>query len=348
MKKIIINKKFIETKPKQPNTTLAKMLTYAGITEPPQIWLGSRILTALIIAFLSSLAPLIISVVTKTDLGFGIFPNLRVVYLIGYMIIIFILVFFLVLTLFYLHLYYLIHDTTKRVEEVLPDFLLMIAANMHAGLTPFAAFQAAARPEFGPLEREVKKVAAYSLGTESFTEALNALTESIDSDILRRTIAFFENGLKSGGKLANLLETAAEEIRDLDELKKETVLNTKTYTIFLVFILVIGLPVLLGISTEFLSVFTTLQAGLNTSSSGGTQAIASMIRPTVGLSAEFVNSAAFALIFLTSLFVSIFIGVIMEGKILYGIKYMPILAIGAYSVYFIVKTLLHGFLSVFF
>ncbi|MCX8163034.1 MAG: type II secretion system F family protein [Candidatus Micrarchaeota archaeon] len=348
MKKIIINKKFVETKPKLANTTLSKMLTYAGIAEPPQLWLGSRILTALIIAFLFSILPIIVSYFLKIDFGFGIFPNIKIVYLIGYMIVIFVIVFFLILTLFYLHLYYLIHDTTKRVEEVLPDFLLMIAANMHAGLTPFAAFQAAARPEFGPLEREVKKVAAYSLGTESFTDALNALTENIDSDVLRRTIAFFENGLKSGGKLANLLETAAEEIRDLDELKKETVLNTKTYTIFLIFILVIGLPVLLGISTEFLAIFTKLQTGLKPTTGSSAQTIVSMISPTIGLSAEFVNSVAFALIFLTSLFVSIFIGVIAEGKLVYGIKYMPLLAIGAYAVYFVVKTLLHGFLSVFF
>ncbi|MFN3910132.1 MAG: type II secretion system F family protein [Candidatus Anstonellaceae archaeon] len=348
MKKIILSKKFIETKPKESNTRLAKLLTYAGISEPPQLWLGFRITTALVFGFVVALIPVVLSYLLKTDLGFGYPNNFKIVYMIGYMLFFFIIAFLFILTLFYLHLYYLIHDTTKRVEEVLPDFLLMVAANMHAGLTPFAAFQAAARPEFGPLEREVKKVAAYSLGTESFTDALNALTNNIDSNVLRRTIAFFENGLKSGGKLANLLETAAEEIRDLDELKKETVLNTKTYTIFLVFILIIGLPVLLGISTEFLSIFTSLQAGLKTNSSSSTQTISGMISPNLGLTSEFVNTAALGLIFVTSLLVSIFIGVIAEGKILYGIKYMPLLAIGAYAVYFVIKTLLHGFLSAFF
>jgi pilus assembly protein TadC len=347
MKKIVIGKKFIETKQKETNTRLAKLLVYAGIDEPSDMWLGSRITIALIIGFLLSISPVVLSYLLNKDLGFGLPGNYKLVYMIGYMMILFIIGLTGTLTLFYLHLYYLIHDNTKRVEEVLPDFLLMIAANMHAGLTPFAAFQAAARPEFGPLEKEVKKVAAYSLGTESFTDALNALTNNIDSNVLRRTIAFFENGLKSGGKLANLLETAAEEIRDLDELKKETILNTRTYTIFLIFILVIGLPVLLAISTEFLTMFTGMQAEISSSSQSSLQGIAGMISPSLSLSSEFVNNAAIGLIFLTALLVSIFIGVISEGKILYGLKYMPPLAVGAYIIYFIIKTMLHGFLAAF-
>jgi len=348
MKKILISKKFIQTKPKEPATRLDKLLTYAGIDEPSDIWLGSRLISALIIGFLFAISLVAFSFFTNSDIGFGIPGNFKIVYMLGYMFLAFIIGLSLTLTIFYIHLYYLIHDTTKRVEEVLPDFLLMIAANMHAGLTPFAAFQAAARPEFGPLEKEVKKVAAYSLGSESFTDALNLLTNNIDSNVLRRTIAFFENGLKSGGRLANLLETAAEEIRDLDELKKETVLNTRTYTIFLIFILVIGLPLLLAISTEFLAVFTQLQSQASPAKGGSSVSSISLLSPNLNISAEFINEAAIGLIFMTSLLVAIFIGVIAEGKLLFGIKYMPPLAIAAYVVFFIVKGALHGFLASFF
>jgi archaellum biogenesis protein FlaJ (TadC family) len=255
-----------------------------------------------------------------------------------------ILAFLTTLTLIYLHLYYLIHDRIKRVEEVLPDFLLMVAAQMHAGLTPFAAFNAAARPEFGPLEKEIRSISARAVGTESFTDALLQLADRLDSPVLRRTISFFENGLRSGGKLASLLETAAEEIRDLDELRKETVLNTRTYTIFLIFILVAGLPLLLAISTEFLGIFTNMQKQVNTDAS---KMMGSMLAPSLNLSPEFVSQMAVVIIVGTALFVSVFIGVIGEGKIIFGLKYWPPLSIGAFLMFTFVKTFLHGFLSMF-
>jgi len=333
------------TKPREPDTTVAKLLTYAGVEQSTEMWLGSRLLMAFVVGFFASFIPIIASYLLSQDIGFGYPGKFNFAFMFGYMLLSFSLVFATVLTLVYLHLYYVIHDRTRRVEEVLPDFLLMVAAHMHAGLTPFAAFQSAARPEFGPLEKEVKSIAAYSLGSESFTDAISSLSRSIDSPILRRTIAFFENGLRSGGKLASLLETAAEEIRDLDEMRKETVLNTRTYTIFLVFILVGGLPVLLAISTEFLNIFSTLQGQIKGDS---VQNMGSMLAPSMSLTPEFVNQMAVVIIVMTATLVSIFIGVISEGKLLFGLKYMPPLAIMAYTVYFALKTVLHGFLGVFF
>jgi archaellum biogenesis protein FlaJ (TadC family) len=239
----------------------------------------------------------------------------------------------------------MIHDRTNRVEEVLPDFLLMVAAHMHAGLTPFAEFQSAARPEFGPLEKEVKKIAAYSMGSESFTDAIGALTRHVESPILKRTMSFFENGLRSGGKLASLIETAAEEIRDLEEIKRQTVLNTRTYTISLVFILVGGLPILLAISTEFLSIFSSMQAQIGKDTA---TMVGSLMSPDLNLEPEFVDKMAVVIIVSTSTLVSLFIGVISEGKVLFGLKYMPPLAILSYFFFYIVKMVLNGFLGAFF
>ena len=342
--KIVVQRRFVPIGPRTEGSSLSRLLGYAGIEQSPQIWLGSRLLLALTIALLAFALPPIICYATGSDIGFGTPGNLNLLFMTGFMFLSAMAGFALVLVLAYLHLYYIIHDRTHRVEDVLPDFLLMVAAQMHAGLTPFAAFNAAARPEFGPLEKEVKTIAARSVGTETFTDALLALADHIDSPVLRRTISFFENGLRSGGKLASLLETAAEEIRDLDELRKETVLNTRTYTIFLVFILIGGLPLLLAISTEFLAIFSKMQANINTDS---VKIMGNMLAPSLNLSAEFVNQMATVIIVGTALLVSIFIGVIGEGKVLFGLKYWPPLAIASFLVYLGVKTFLHGFLGVF-
>ncbi len=342
--RIIVQRRFVPLAPHAGGSSLSRLLGMAGIEQPPQIWLGSRLLLAISVALAALLLPPIVVYVSNSDIGFGVPGELNFTFMIGYMVLSALAGFALVLALVYLHLYYIIHDRTRRVEEVLPDFLLMVAAQMHAGLTPFAAFNAAARPEFGPLEKEVKTIAARSVGTETFTDALLQLADHIDSPVLRRTISFFENGLRSGGKLANLLETAAEEIRDLEELRKETVLNTRTYTIFLIFILIGGLPLLLAISTEFLAIFSKMQAEINTDS---VKMMGSMLAPSLNLSPAFVNQMASVIIVGTALLVAIFVGVISEGKVLFGLKYWPPLAIVSYLVYLGVKTFLHEFLGVF-
>lgn len=345
MVKYTIQRKFMSTLPKPQGSSIARLLTYAGIEESPDLWMGSRLLLALGSAAACSFLPLLFSQLLGVDIGFGVPGSFNIPFMFGYMLLAGSVAFVVVLALVYFHLYYVINDRTKRVEEVLPDFLLMVAAHMHAGLTPFAAFQSAARPEFGPLEKEVKSIASHSMGSESFTDALLALSDHMDSAILRRTIAFFENGLRSGGKLAQLLETAAEEIRDLDELQRETVLNTRTYTIFLVFILVGGLPILLAISTQFLGIFAKMQAQVNT---GDVQSMGNMLAPSLNLQPDFVNQMAVVIIIGTSILVSVFIGVISEGKLLFGLKYAPPLAILAYVIFFALQTVLHGFLGVFF
>ncbi len=345
MSRITIRRKFVSTIPRTQDTTVARLLTYAGIGQSPELWLGSRLLLASGVALLFAILPPLYSQISGNDLGFGAPPKFNLPFMFGYMLLCAGAAFAAVLGLVYFHLYYLVHDRTRRVEDVLPDFMLMVAAHMHAGLTPFSAFQSAARPEFGPLEVEVKNIASHSMGSESFTEALTMLTDHIDSPILRRTIAFFENGLRSGGKLASLLETAADEIRELDEIRKETVLSTRTYTIFLIFILVGGLPVLLGISTEFLHIFSRMSTMVDPNAMKG---MSGMLSPTLSLSPEFVGSMAGVIIAATTLFVSMFLGVLMEGKILYGVKYSVPLFILAYTVYTAVNVVLAGFLGAFF
>ncbi|MEM4634170.1 MAG: type II secretion system F family protein, partial [Candidatus Anstonellaceae archaeon] len=262
MKKYVIEKRFSSFFKPRGRDRISTLLSYAGIETNPDIWLGSRLLLMGLFGIVGFLIPLTIfqyldlrefPILSDNSLPSRIMVGIA--FGIAFIVAIGILI--------YLHLYYLIAERTKRVEKVLPDFLLMVAANLRSGMTPFAAFQAAARPEFGPLQSEILYVSSRSLGSESFAEALKQLTYNIDSPMLRRIVAFFENELKSGGKLAYLLETSAEEIRETEEVKNQMVLATKSYAIFLGFILVFGLPLLLGISTQFLSTFSKFQGHLD-------------------------------------------------------------------------------------
>ncbi len=87
-----------------------------------------------------------------------------------------------------------------------------------------------------------------------------------------------------------------------------------------------------------------MQGEINTDS---VKMMGNMLAPSLNLSPIFVNQMASVIIIGTALLVAIFVGVISEGKVLFGLKYWPPLAIMSYLVYLGVKTFLHAFLSVF-
>ncbi len=342
--KYVLYKRFSKILDIKSTGIIERKLAHAGIDIESEIWIGSMVLIVLLFSVVGFMIPFSVfpfigiysfdltSISTSefffmTAVGFidsAVFALISVV-------------------LIYMHLYYIVHDRTSRVEEVLPDFLMMVAANLRSGMTPFAAFRLSARAEFGPLEKEIMLVASKSLGTESLSTSLLQLTERIDSPLLGRTISFFEQGLRSGGKLAELLESAAEELREMDQLKKELLLNTRSYAIFLFFVVVVGLPLLLAISGQFLTTFSKIQGSLNAADlASATTAISA---PKLTLSPDFVFHMAFVIIFGTCALVSLLIGIISEGKLLYGAKYIFPLAIVTSVIYLVIRTIVGSFIG---
>ncbi|MFA5106001.1 MAG: type II secretion system F family protein [Candidatus Micrarchaeia archaeon] len=342
--KYVLYKRFSKVLDNQSAGIIERRLAHAGIEAEPEVWIGSMVLVVALFSVVGFLVP------------FSILPHLgvysfdlvglsgsEIVFITGVGLLFAGLFAVISIVLIYMHLYYLVHGRTSRVEEVLPDFLMMVAANLRSGMAPFAAFRLAARPEFGPLEKEIKIVAAKSLGTESLSTSLLQLTARIDSPLLGRTITFFEQGLRSGGKLAELLESAAEELREMEQLKKELALNTRSYTIFLFFVVIVGLPLLLAISGQFLTTFAKIQSSLDAGSI--TSATTALTAPKLTLSPNFVFQMAFVIIFGTCTLVSLLIGVISEGKFLYGVKYVLPLAIATSIIYLVIRALVSSFIG---
>jgi len=312
---------------------IQQLLDYAGVSTEADIWLGSRLLVAFLFSFLAFILPWTvfhylgwIQIETLAD-------YLRAVALSS---LLGVLTFLFVLLLYYLHIYYVIDDRTKRVERVLPDFLLMVAANMRAGMTPFTAFHTSARPEFGPLEEVIRLVAAKTLGTESLATAFEEIPKYVKSSLLKKTVSFFEKGMKSGGHLALLLESSAEEMRETQELKHELIVSTRTYSVFLLFVVIIGIPLLFAISSQFLSTFSKIQEQQASAQFGGESGI-SFFSGELTLKPQFVIQASYVLLVITSFLVSILIGVIGEGKLLYGVKYFLPVCVGSLMTFFVIR-----------
>ena len=342
--KYVLYKRFSKVLDINSSGFIEKKLAHAGIEVESEVWIGSMVLVISLFSIVGFLIPFSIFPyigVYGFDLSTATGSEFVFMTAIGFLCAAVFAIASVILV--YMHLYYLVHDRTRRVEDVLPDFLMMVAANLRSGMTPFSAFRLSARPEFGPLEKEINIVASKSLGSESLSTSLLQLTERIDSALLGRTISFFDQGLRSGGKLAELLESAAEEVREMDELKKELAQNTRSYTIFLFFVVIVGLPLLLAISGQFLTTFSKIQSSIDTTSLAS--ATTAIVAPKLTLSPDFVFMMGFVIIFGTCALASLLIGIIEEGKFLYGLKYVFPLAIVTMVVYLVIRAVVGSFIG---
>ncbi|MEM4389624.1 MAG: type II secretion system F family protein [Candidatus Micrarchaeia archaeon] len=297
-------------------TALAQQLAYAGMREDAGEWLGRGVFEGLALGLAAGAA----MAVAGVGLGAALVSAMAVV--------------LLFLAVRYLLVYFKIEDRRERVEAALPDLLQMISANLRAGTTPVVALRMAARPEFGPLEEEIKYVTTKSLGTESFAAAFQEMTKSIKSEVLARTVALFITSMRSGGNLARLLEVSAEDIRAAQELKRSLVAGTNMYVVFILFTTVIGMPALLAVSMQFVELTAKLQAKAAAGAVLGGQIGILLARP---IAPEFILNLSLVTLVATSVLASVFIGVIHEGKRLYGLRIAPFLIAGSLAFLFIMK-----------
>jgi flagellar protein FlaJ len=242
--------------------------------------------------------------------------------------------------------YYAIRSRAKKMEKVLPDFLLLIASNMRAGMTPFTAFIRAARPEFGELSAEVIAASSNLGATASLNDALDELSKRFDSIILRRVVVVFKKGVHAGGKLASLLVSSAEEIRKIHDLQAELVISTRTYAIFLGFIVIIIMPFLLSISGQFVAMFLQVKAQTAAVGTGGTRAVPMFSGDILVTPEEMTNLGYFSLV-MTSILVSCLAGVLMSGRALDGVKYAPLFIVASIIMFFISRIFIGGMLASF-
>ena len=244
-----------------------------------------------------------------------------------------IIVFALILIISYLIIYFKAEDRTRRIESVLPDFLQLISANVSAGMTPFQALKVSARPEFGPLKEEIDKVTVRALGMESFSEALINISKRIKSDALKRSLQLFATSMKSGGKLAQLLEELSIDISETNSLKREFNTTTKSYVMFILFIILLGMPVLLAISLHFIESVNEINLGQEIGFGFGSLSEKNL------LSVEFLSKISMLMLIVTSILSSMLLGAIKEGKLRSGLRYSLFMIIGSLVMFYIVRIL---------
>ena len=239
----------------------------------------------------------------------------------------------------------LISDSrTKLVEEIIPDALRLISANIKSGLTIDKALLVSARPEFGPLEKEIRIAAKETLSGESVENALFKISDKFNSKILRRSIELLTEGIRRGGDIPRLLDSLGEDIRQIKILKKEVSAIVMIYAIFIFFASAIGAPILYSISGYLVSTMSAIGSTVDVKQSFGAAVgrLPMSSFKVAEVTPEFLDLYSVVAMIITSIFGGILIGLIQEGSESAGLKFTPLLLIISLTVYFVTKNVVVG------
>jgi archaeal flagellar protein FlaJ len=228
----------------------------------------------------------------------------------------------------------------RFVENILPDALLLMAMNIKSGMTTDRALILAARPEFGPLEKELNRAGKQVLAGKPIKYALTEIPYRIRSNTLDRTMRLIIEGIESGGELSNLLQQTSEEIQSTKIVQNEVKANILMYAIFIFFAVAVGAPLLFGVSTYLVGNIGH-QSMVWQSVGGGSDT------PTFQISADFLVMFAVLALGITSFFGGLIIGIVKNGDEKSGLKTVPILALISLAVFFIVRIMVSSMLPSF-
>jgi len=309
--------------PKRAIPTLRLFLLKAGITKVPYKFFGALFyLTAIItgIIYVLYIYPFLqqysqIALLAASTASWFAFQISLAVFLI-------------MVVYFYVDLR--IYLRTKKMEDMLPDFLQVVSSNLKGGMSFENALMGAIKPRFSILANEMAEVSKKVMTGHDVGVALSELGEKYNSPMLRRSIDLMISELESGGKISDLIDNMVKSIKETKALKEEISASAISYIIFIAAIVIVISPLLFALSFHLLVIILNFVGRLAGASTSALPFSISAVTVDPESFRYFSISAIATIAFFSSLIVSI----VEKGNVKSGLKYIPIFMIGSLALYF--------------
>src|SRR3989338_3699231 len=231
---------------------------------------------------------------------------------------------------------YLVFSADKRskfIETVLPDALQMMSSNLRAGFTTDKALLLSARSEFGPLSKEINRVGTEITTGNDIEQSMLDSTKRVKSSIYERTMKLIVSGLKSGGRLSDLLEQTAKDLKEQQAVSKKVGTSVNMYVIFMFFAVGFGSPLVMSLVSVLLEVLIKGFSLLSLPQ----QSNFPLLISGIDINPSFIITFTVINLITTAIIGSLVIGLISKGKEREGIKYIPLLLAVSLGLFFAVR-----------
>jgi len=237
------------------------------------------------------------------------------------------------IALFHGYLTVRIYNRVKHMEEILPNYLQLVASNIRSGMMIDKALWLAIRPRFGVLAKEMEMVAKKSMAGEDIIIALKYFAKKYDSELIKRSIGLLVDGMESGGKIASLLNKISWSIREAQITRKEMAANVTTYVIFISFTVLVAAPFLYALGHTLLIVMQKILPNIR----GGGIGISI---GNIGITPKEFTTFSILSLSITSFMSAMIVSTIQKGSVKAGIKYVPVFIATTVILFIIAKTIL--------
>jgi len=218
---------------------------------------------------------------------------------------------------------YLHYRRIYKIDSIFPDFIRDLAASRRAGMTFTKAILFTSKGSYGLLTEEIKKIAQQISWGSSVEEALDSFSKRINTKSVRRTVSLIIEASKSGGNVADVLDVAANDAREIKILEGERRVNMATYVI----VIYVGMFVFLAIIAILAGVFIPVITG------EGAEGLSATMGGTSVLSQVAILQAFYFATIVQSVGTGLVAGVFEDGHIESSVKHVFIMVIVSWIVF---------------
>jgi len=230
----------------------------------------------------------------------------------------------------------------KKMEDVFPDVISLMASNLRSGITIDKAFLLSARPEFYPLDQEILKTGKDISTGLDILYALKLMSERVNSERITRILKLIISGLKAGGNISDLLEQTSRNMKEREVLEKRARSTISMYVIFIVFAVGVGAPILFGLSSILVEVIIELASRLP--EAGTMQTELPFTFNQISISLNFVIYFVVVFLVVSDLVTSLVLGLVKQGESRSGLRYFLPLVFLSLTLFFIVRIVVSNIL----
>ena len=213
----------------------------------------------------------------------------------------------------------------RKIDERFPDFVRDLAESRRAGMTFTKAIVNSSKGNYGVLTPEIQKIARQISWGSSVENALNAFAKRVKTKLIDRTVSLIIEASRSGGHVADVLDTASKDAREIKLIESERRAGLMSY----VAIVYVGMGVFLMIIVIITkTLLPQLLGGDMTGSVGSSISFGGQEGDILKISQVFFSAALFQ-----SGLMGIVAGVFEEGDIIAGIKHSFIMLVIVWVVF---------------
>ncbi len=217
--------------------------------------------------------------------------------------------------------------TVRKIDARFPDFVRDLAEARRAGMTFTKAIMHASKGNYGVLTPEIQKIARQISWGSSVDAALSSFAKRVNTKLIHRTISLIIEASRSGGHVADVLDAASKDAREIKLIESERRASLISY----VAIVYVGMGVFLMIVVIITKTLLPALMGSSGGSSlpaGGMNVLQNTKEDILAITQVFFSAAI-----IQSGLMGLVAGVFEEGDLISGIKHSFIMLIIAWVVF---------------